>query len=386
MMKLQTAISSNFKMSNRYRQSIGFGLIGGLVLILSLAGCAANPVQLPDIPALNNQPKTVVPSVDLLFVSPEMREFAHRYGRSERATASSAWSLVYAALDPYLLNFEYDPLLTLPADQAFKTRAGNCLTFSSLFVAMAREIGLKAWYQEVKIPPQWSNINDTMLVSMHVNAVVQDRRTVYTVDVSRKKIQAIEQVRRLSDSEARAQYYNNLGVDALIGQDLALAYAYFIMGLDTEPRLAFIWSNLGVVLRRNEQPADAILAYQTAAQLDPRQTVALNNLYAIYDELGELELAQELKPKIEKYRRKNPYYLHYLAEIANEEQRYSDAINLLNRALRIDSNEYRFYFTLAQSQFHSGRTEVAQASLDEARRLAPPGLQGSLLILPGDSL
>lgn len=373
-------------MSNRYRQSIGFGLIGRLVLILSLAGCAANPVQLPDIPALDNQPKTVVPSVDLLFVSPEMREFAHRYGRSERATASSAWSLVYAALDPYLLNFEYDPLLTLPADQAFKTRAGNCLTFSSLFVAMAREIGLKAWYQEVKIPPQWSNINDTMLVSMHVNAVVQDRRTVYTVDVSRKKIQAIEQVRRLSDSEARAQYYNNLGVDALIGQDLALAYAYFIMGLDTEPRLAFIWSNLGVVLRRNEQTADAILAYQTAAQLDPRQTVALNNLYAIYDELGELELAQELKPKIEKYRRKNPYYLHYLAEIANEEQRYSDAINLLNRALRIDSNEYRFYFTLAQSQFHSGRTEVAQASLDEARRLAPPGLQGSLLILPGDSL
>ena len=114
--------------------------------------------------------------------------------------------------------------------------------------------------------------------------------------------------------------------------------------------------------------------------------MALNNLYAIYDEQGELELAQELKPKIEKYRRKNPYYLHYLAEIANEEQRYSDAIKLMNKALRIDSNEYRFYFTLAQSQFHSGRTDVAQASLDEARRLAPPGLQEGLLILPADKL
>jgi tetratricopeptide (TPR) repeat protein len=373
-MELQTAISSNFKMSNRYRQSIGFGLIGRLVLILSLGACAANPVQLPDIPALENQPTTVIPSVDLLLVSPEMREFAHKYGRWERATASRAWSLVYATLDPYLLNFEYDPMITLPADQAFKTRAGNCLTFSSLFVAMAREIGLEAWYQEVKIPPQWSNINDTMLVSMHVNAVVQDRRTVYTVDVSRKKKQAIEQVRRLSDSEAKAQYYNNLGVDALLEQDLALAYAYFSMGLKTEPRLAFIWSNLGVVLRRNEQIGDATLAYQTALQLDPQQTVALNNLYAIYEEYGELELAQELKPKIDKYRRKNPYYLHYLAEIANEEQRYSDAINLLNKALRIDSNEYRFYYTLAQSQFHSGSTDVAQLSLDEARRLAPPGL------------
>ena len=79
-------------MSNRYRQSIGFGLIGRLVLILSLAACAVNPVQLPDIPALENQPMTVIPSVDLLLVSPEMREFAHRFGRTERATSSRAWA------------------------------------------------------------------------------------------------------------------------------------------------------------------------------------------------------------------------------------------------------------------------------------------------------
>ena len=223
-----------------------------------------------------------------------------------------------------------------------------------------------------------------MLVSMHVNAVVQDRRTVYTVDVSRRKQLAVEQVRRLSDGEAKAQYYNNLGVDALIKQDLALAYAYFSMGLETDPRLSYVWSNLGVVLRRNNQTGDAILAYQAALQLDPRQTVALNNLYAIYDQDGELELAQKLAPRIEKYRRKNPYYLHYMAEIAIEEQRYSDAIKLLDRAIRIDSNEYRFYYTLAQSQFHSGRTDVAQASLDEARRLAPPDRQGGLLIPPGD--
>jgi hypothetical protein len=86
-----------------------------------------------------------------------------------------------------LLDFDYDPQVTLQADEAFAARTGNCLTFSSLFIAMAREAGLEAWYQEIAIPPKWRAVNDTLLVSMHVNAVVEDNGKRYTVDVSRRK-------------------------------------------------------------------------------------------------------------------------------------------------------------------------------------------------------
>lgn len=371
------------EMTSKDRQSIGFRLAGALILIVSLGACGSVPVTVPDIPVLENQPRNEIPTVELLRVSPEIREFVRRHGGAEYATHSRAWSLAYAALDPYLLDFEYDPLLTLPADQAFKSGRGNCLTFSSLFVAMAREAGLEAWFQEVEIPPEWSNVNDTMLVSMHVNAIVRDRRNEYTVDVSRRKQQAVEKVRRLSDTEAAAQYYNNLGVAALIDQNLALAYAYFSKGLQTDPGLDYIWANLGVVLRRNGQTKDAILAYQTALRLKPKLAVALNNLYTIYEEDGDFEMMEKLGPRVEKNRRKNPYYLHYLAEIANEERRYSDAIHLLNRAIRTDPNEFRFYYTLAESQFLTGKKDVAQENLEQARRLAPPDLEAGMLTLPG---
>ena len=369
-------------MSKRNQQRKVFRLTVTLALIVLLVACKTNPVSVPDIPALENQPQEEIPSVDLLRMSPEIKDFSNAYGRSYRRAENRAWTLAHAAMDPYLLDFEYDPSITLPADQAFTARKGNCLTFSSLFIAMAREAGLDAWYQEVKIPPVWSNVNDTMLVSKHVNAVVQDRLRRYTVDVSGRQSQAVEQVRRLSDSEARAQYYNNLGADALMEEKLALAYAYFSKGLGNDPRLAYIWSNLGVVFRRNDQTEEAILAYRTALLLEPQQTVALNNLYTIYDEDGDLDLAEELKARVEKYRQKNPYYLHYMAEMANEEQRWSDAIKLLNRAIQIDDNEYRFYFTLAQSQFHSGSTDAALENLEQARRLAPASLKSSQLVLP----
>ena len=55
------------------------------------------------------------------------------------------------------------------------------------------------------------------------------------MDVSRRKGREIERTRRLSDAEAKAQYYNNLGADALIAKDLGLAYAYFRKGLENRP-------------------------------------------------------------------------------------------------------------------------------------------------------
>ncbi len=168
--------------------------------------------------------------------------------------------------------------------------------------------------------------------------------------------------------------------------NLALAYAYFRKALSVDASLPYVWSNLGVVLRRNEQTEEAVLAYQTALELEPQQSVALNNLYSIYDEDGDLEKAGAIRARVERNRRKNPYYLNYLAEVAVEEQRFGDAIELLNKALRIESNEYRFYFTLAQSQFLSGKTDLAQESLEQARQLAPTGLEKSELSLPGDTL
>jgi tetratricopeptide (TPR) repeat protein len=358
------------------------GLLAGLFLAACLAACAAAPPWVAPIPALAGHEPVEIPDVDLLRVTPEMREFTERYAKKGEDNMGRAWMLAYASLDPFLLDFEYDPMVTLPADEAFRTGRGNCLTFSAMFVAMAREAGLHAWFQEVILPPEWSAVNETLLVSKHVNAVLIEWGSRYVIDVSRRKTTPLETTRRMSDEEALAQYYNNLGAEALVRDDLARAHAFFSKALEARPGLAYVWSNLGVVFRRNGQISDAIHAYRAATELDPAQGVALNNLHMLYTEEGDLEAAAEIAKQVEKNRRNNPYYLLYLAEVASEERRWPDAIDLLNRAIRMEANEYRFHYALAQAQYLAGNTEQARLSLERARDLAPPNLPDGPLTLP----
>ncbi len=271
-----------------------------------------------------------------------------------------------------LLNFDYDPTLTLTASDTFKRRSGNCLSFSNMFVAMAREAGLKAWFQEVKVPPDWTNVNDTLLVSMHVNAVVQDARSEYVVDVTGAKRSEWVRIRKLSDAEAEAQYYNNHGANALVKNDLARAFAYFVKAIRIAPDTSYIWSNLGVVYNRNGQIEDAKQAYYAALEIKPAETVALNNLHTIYVEEGDLVRAEKVRSRVERHRRKNPYYLHHFSAQAVEEQRYEAAIKLLNRAIKMNGTVYQFHYALARSLFLSGDNKAAQRSLDRAIQLAPP--------------
>jgi len=191
------------------------------------------------------------------------------------------------------------------------------------------------------------------------------------VDVSRKYRNEEVSSRRITDKEALAQFYNNLGADALVENQLAKAHAYFVKAVETDPFAAYIWSNMGVVYRRNGQTEDAKAIYQTALNLDSEELVALNNLYSIHMEQGNEAAARDIQKRVERHRRKNPYYLQHLSVQAVEEQRYDDSIKLLRRAIRLKEEEYRFHVSLAQSLALNGETVKAQQSLQRAKELAP---------------
>lgn len=347
-------------------------LFGMVTVSMVISACAVQTQRTTAIPPLENQPHIEIENVDLLGVSASMKRFIGNYAPKDMANGRKAWNLAYAALDPILFNFDYDPSLTLTAADTFNRRAGNCLSFSNMFVAMAREAGLKAWFQEVKLTPEWSNINETFLVSMHVNAVVQDARSEYVVDVSGAKRAKWVRIRRLSDAEAEAQYYNNYGADALVKNDLATAFAYLVKAIRTAPDTSYIWSNLGVVYNRNGQAEDAKRAYAVALEINSAEIVALNNLHTIYVHEGDLVRAERLSSRVERHRLKNPYYLHRLSSQALDERRYEDAIALLKRAIKLDKEEYRFHFTLAHSLLLNGEKDAALQSLGQAKQLAPP--------------
>lgn len=342
-----------------------------MMAALLLGACASPTTLTHRITPLRGQPEVQIADFDLHAVSPQMEAFLDRHVDPEDGPDRKAWNLVWATTDRNVLAFDYDPFLTLNSVQTFAQRTGNCLAFSSMLVALARHRGLRAWYQEVEVPPQWNSIKNTLLVSLHVNVVVEGSRDEWVVDVSGLDAVTHSKIKRITDAEAQAQYYNNLGADALMNENLALAHGYFVKALETAPTAAYLWSNLAVVFGRNEQLEDARQAYLTALQLDPNNGIAANNLYLIFEKEGDLPAARKLLTRVERHRRNNPYYLYHLSSLAIEEGRYRESSKMLQKAIGLNEREYRFHYELARSLFLEGNREAAQASLDRAMQLAP---------------
>jgi len=360
------------------------GALVALPFMLVISSCASfNPIAEPSVPPLSDQPVRQVEDVDVLALSDEMKRFVDDTLAGQETQDDRAWALAWSILDPNFLDFNYEPRATLTADEAFQQRRGNCLTFSNMFVAMARYAGIDTWYREVETDPEWSNVDETLLVSRHVNAAAVFRGNQYIIDVSGRPVRPTERHRKLHDEEAKAHYYNNLGANALLAGDLPLAHAWFKKAIEIRRGQAYAWSNLGVVLKRNGQLDEAIDAYRTALTLDSRNSVAMNNLFAIYEELGETEKAAEMQERVERNRRRNPYYLHHLAQVAFAEQDWDEAIRQTRRAIRLQKQEYRFHYTLAQLRYRTGDLARAETSLNRAIGLAPEWVETDTLVLPG---
>jgi len=360
------------------------GLLATLPLLLVISSCASiHSIIEPPVPPLSGQPVRLLEDADVLRLSDEMKRFVDDTLAGHSTDDDRAWALAWAMLDPNFMDFSYEPRATLTAEEAFRQRRGNCLTFSNMFVAMARYAGIDTWYREVETDPEWSSVDETLLVSRYVNAAAVFRGNEYVIDVSGRPVRPTERHRRLHDDEAEAQYYNNLGANALLAGDLPLAHAWFRKAIETRPGQAYAWSNLGVVLKRNGQLDEAIDAYRTALTLDSRNSVAMNNLYAMYEELGEMDKAAEMQERVERNRRRNPYYLHHLAQVAFAEQDWDEAIRQTRRAIRLQKQEYRFHYTLAQLYYRNGELARAETSLNRAVGLAPDWVETDALVLPG---
>jgi len=344
-------------------------LMGALIL----SACASQPTQnISPPPLLHAGPEVQVDDVDVLALSPDMEEFLERYILQYSSLQTRLQLLTTAVTSSGVLGFGYDDTLTLTAAEAFEKRAGNCLGFSNMLIALARRAGLNARYQEVFRRPEWSNHqDDTVLLVKHINVVIVSPRDTWVVDVSGIKIHPTARRRIIDDSYAKALYLNNIAVESLLINELPTAYAYMRHAIDTEPLATDPWVNIGVIYGRNDQLDDAKLAFQRALQIDSHEYSAMSNLYEVYVEEGDVESAAGLGPKVEKYRRNNPYYLLKLSDEALELDQYEESISLLESAISKKKNDHHLHFALAKTQYLSGETAAAEDSLSRARELAP---------------
>ena len=109
------------------------------------------------------------PPVKPLAVTPEMRAWVReRVGRA--GAAEGRVDRLLRALQAPEVGLRYDPFASRTAADVFADRRFNCLAFAHLFVALAREVGVEAYYLEVPRAERYRRAGDLVLHSGHVAA------------------------------------------------------------------------------------------------------------------------------------------------------------------------------------------------------------------------
>jgi Flp pilus assembly protein TadD len=327
-----------------------------------LQGAAFFPVDEP-LPELE--------PVRMLAVNDDMRTFLDQYIPRKTMSDEMKMEAILKGLLDEGLNLQYHNLTTYTAEQTFYARQGNCLSFTNLYIALAREAGLDVAYQEVEVPPAWSAVGNRHYFSLHINVLVdlpRDRQRVIDFDVQSRSDRITG--RAVSDSTAAAQFDNNMAVHYLEERDLPQAFLHSRRAIEARPQTGYFWANLGTILRRAGELDDAEEAYITAIELSG-EPAAVSNLARLYGQQGKHELAAMYAERAQRYRARNPYYLYELAEIAYDKGDFEGANKLLRSAIGKRRDEPEFYRLYGLTWVQLGKLGKAEHSFEKAIHYNP---------------
>lgn len=308
--------------------------------------------------------------IDPLYISDEVKQFIDAYigpRDNEEERVDKLQDLLYGEEHLYI---QYADTKTHTAMEAFLAREGNCLSVMNLYIAMARYAEVDADFQTVDVKPSWDMRGGMMVLSQHINAT--GRFSIgrhYVVDFTPEI--ALQQLTSevVSDQQARALYFNNLGVESMIAGEPEQALSYFKNALFLDPKSSISWNNIGTAYSRLGNNQFAEYGYRKAFDADASNATAINNLAKFYRKLGNLTLAGEYEAAIERFNNRNPYFHYMQGSIAFAKKDFEAARVSFRRAIRIKKQEPNFYAALALVYLELGDVEQAEDYNASAQRL-----------------
>lgn len=294
-----------------------------------------------------------LPPYDLMSLSPMMRVVAEEIALQYRHPAQRAEALHRALLSSQMaggLGMRYTALNTTTAARAFERREVNCLSFTLMYVAMARHIGLKAEVNDVQVPPMWDlRDGESFLLFRHVNAkVLLPRGEELVVDLEMERYSPVYEQSVIGDRLVAAQFYNNLGMERAAAGDRRQGFLHLRRALQLDDRQSYLWNNLGTLYKRMGVPDGAEVAYRQGLALSPADLSLMSNLASLYESEGESEKATYFLQRVQEHRNSNPYYLYSLARERLEKGDLAQAERYLEQAMARQTEEPRFYRLAAE--------------------------------------
>jgi tetratricopeptide (TPR) repeat protein len=343
--------------------------------LLALSASAPAPAHVPAVaPAVVApvRPATVdpIPQADIMALPPELRAqvdtviLAGDPGPTQRFQR-----LMNFIVDEHGLGMTYQENATYTVAQAYATRQANCLTFTLLVLALAREAGLEAYPQEVGETLSWREVDGTIYRDNHINAGVRIGRHRYTIDPAADLVFLPRPPVPVSHERLLAHYYNNVAVDRLQEGRMDAALRDMAAAKQLDPGYATLWSNAGVMELHAGDLRAAERNYTRALALDPRDASALFNMVQLMHSNGDPREV-EFRQRLARVELKDPLQQFLQGLDYERTGNFPRAIASVRRAIQLMPKEHRFYAALARLYQRVGDYPRARSALSSAQSLS----------------
>ncbi len=353
----------------------GLRLIAALLLASALGACASTTPSLTFLEpaqweeALRSRGVDPAQVPNPLAFTPEMRAEALRLtGPGE--SLDRLRRLQEALFDPQRFPFAYEVKTTLTATEAYYRREGNCLSFTNLFVAMGRSIGIPVQSGLIMRVRSSEREDDLIVVNTHVVAMYTQAGGTTYFDFDRTRRGQPTVVRPLDDLWLTALYLNNRGAEELRLRHPEVAARLFADAVKLAPEFAPAWGNLGVARRRLGDVAGALAAYAEALRSDPTNPTVLSNLALLYTSLGRTAEA-EAALAAARLSAASPHLLIVRGDVELARGKVVEARRFYLRARRLDPRLADAWVALARAELAAGRPSQARRLATKALRLDP---------------
>ncbi len=351
------------------------GLLALALLAAPLVGCASSGEAGRGLSAASWAEAVAARGVDPALVTdpmastPEMVEAAKRMAGPGTA-AEKLWRLQQALVDRRDFGFEREIGGTFTAVEAFRERRGNCVSFTNLFIALGRSLGIPLNASLVKRRPESEKHGGLVVIYSHMVAVQRRGSVSQVYDFWGQGSDPSAELAPISDVDVAGIGLGNRGVAKLQAADVAGAAADFEIAVRLAHRLPGLWANLGLARWRSGDEEGALTAYATGLEIDPGSAPVLQNLAVLYSETGRTAEAR-LALAAANSGETTPYSLIARADLELAAGHVDDALRLYKRVRWMAPKLVEPWVGIARAERALGHLDAAKKAALRARRLAP---------------
>jgi tetratricopeptide (TPR) repeat protein len=366
------------------------GKLAGPLPVLVLAALAASGCgSLDQGPVLNATPErwsrvVAARGVDPaevpmpMSVTPQIRAVAEKVAGpgDERERLRRLQSVL---LDRTAYAFEYDTVATFTAQEAFEARRGNCVSFTNLFIAFGRAVGIPLQAALLFRRASSEKEGDLVMVYNHMVAVHPKGRYVTVYDFYMTRDNANLEVRLIDDLAVAAISASNSGVEALRAGKLGEAQTALEKAIRLQPAFPDLYSNLGIVRWRQGDVEGAYEVFRQGLELDPRRATLLHNLAALHLDQGRRVEARAALAAAAT-REATPFLFVVQGDLEMAAGNLKAALTAYRRAHREGRELLEPLLGIARAEMGLGDREAARRALRRAAKLRPEDPQVRALL------